>query len=181
MKIAFTGTHGTGKTTLTHDVAAALKKKGYDIGIVTEIARNCPFPVNENTTEKSQLWIYLNMINRELEIQQKYEHLICNRSTLDVYAYTLNILNKLSKPEFFKNLFEYWINTYNILLYTPIKYKLQKDFIRSDNEEFRIRIDDIIKRILNENDIKFFEVPEKDNIDFIVTLFEDKLKKNNLI
>lgn len=181
MKIAFTGTHGTGKTTLTHDVAGALKKKGYDIGIVTEVARNCPFPVNENTTENSQLWISLNMINKELEAQQKYEYVICNRSILCAYAYTSNILTKVTKPEIFKNLFEYWINTYDVLLYTPIRYKLQKDFIRSGSEEFQRTIDDIIKKILNKNDIKFFEVPQEDNINFIVTLFENQLKKNNLI
>lgn len=174
MKIAFTGTHGTGKTTLTYDVSAALKKKSYDVGTVTEIARNCPFPINEDTTEESQLWISLNMINKELEAQQKYKHIICNRNILDAYAYTLNILNN---SQFFKNLFEYWIKTYDILIYTPIKYKLQKDFVRSGSEEFQVRIDDIIKRILNENSIKFFEIPEKDSIDFVIALFEDRVKK----
>ena len=174
MKIAFIGTHGTGKTTLAYDVAGVLKKKGYDVEVVTSIARSSPFPINENSTEKSQLWISLSMINKELEIQKTCEHIVCARSILDAYAYTLNILNN---SQFFKNLFEYWIKTYDILIYTPIRYKLEKDFVRSDNKEFQIKIDNIIKKILNENNIKFSELPEQDSINFVVKLFEDKLKK----
>jgi len=177
MKIAFTGTHGTGKTTLTYDVSAALKKKSYDVGTVTEIARNCPFPINEDTTEESQLWISLNMINKELEAQQKYKHIICNRSLLDAYAYTLNILPKVNKPGIFSYLFDYWVKTYDLLLYAPIRYGLQRDMIRSSDKEFQIKIDDIVKRILNKHRIEFFEIPEKDSIDFIIALFQSKLKK----
>src|SRR3989344_507080 len=172
MKIAFTGTHGTGKTTLTHDLVAALKKKGYDVGLVSPVARNCPFPINENSTEESQLWISLAMINKELETKKQYKYIMCNRSILDVYAYTFNIIGH---NNFFKNLFEYWIKTYDMLVYVPIRFELKRDLARSDNVEFQKRIDTIIKKILDENNIKFYELPEKDSLDFIVALFESKL------
>lgn len=55
MKIALIGTHGTGKTTLAYDIISKLKKKGIDADFLGEVARICPFPINEQTTKKSQI------------------------------------------------------------------------------------------------------------------------------
>ncbi|MFW6282422.1 MAG: hypothetical protein ACOC1P_00005, partial [Minisyncoccales bacterium] len=70
MKIAFLGTHGTGKTTLAHDLVTKLKKQGIDAGFLSEIARKCPFPLNEERTKKSQIWIILNQIIAEIEAEE---------------------------------------------------------------------------------------------------------------
>ena len=91
MKIAFLGTHGTGKTTLAHDLVTKLKKQGIDAGFLGEVARECPFSLNEDTTKKSQIWIILSQIIAEMESEERSETLICDRSVLmglflDVWA-----------------------------------------------------------------------------------------------
>ena len=50
MKVAFIGTHGVGKTTLCYDLAAALKKRDLTVELVREVARECPLPINRETT-----------------------------------------------------------------------------------------------------------------------------------
>ena len=67
MKIALIGTHGTGKTTIAHELVAKLKKQKINADFLGELARHCPFPINEGTTKKSQLWIILNQILKEFE------------------------------------------------------------------------------------------------------------------
>ncbi|MFH1607709.1 MAG: AAA family ATPase [archaeon] len=90
MKIAFIGTHGTGKTTLAHELTSKLKKKGSDVDFLGEIVRKCPFPINENTTKKSQIWIILNQIIKEMETEERCKVLVSDRSVLDGYCYYVN-------------------------------------------------------------------------------------------
>jgi len=47
-KIALIGTHGTGKTTLAHELTAESKKRGIHTEFLGELARECPLPINEN-------------------------------------------------------------------------------------------------------------------------------------
>ena len=70
MKIALIGTHGTGKTTIVHEIVSKLKKRGFDVDFLGEIARQCPFPINEKTTKKSQIWMILKQITSEMEIEE---------------------------------------------------------------------------------------------------------------
>src|SRR3989338_6251964 len=89
-KIAFVGTHGTGKTTLAHELVSKLKREGIDAGFLGEIARKCQLPINEQTSKKSQIWIILSQIIREIEEEGKSDFLICDRSVLDSYCYYAN-------------------------------------------------------------------------------------------
>ena len=89
MKLALIGTHGVGKTTLAYDVCALLKKQGQNVELVTEVARRCPFPVNEGTTLEAQLWILHTQIADELAAAQRAQTVICDRSVLDNYCYLI--------------------------------------------------------------------------------------------
>ena len=101
-KIAFVGTHGTGKTTLAHELVSKLKREGIDVGFLGEIARKCPLPINEQTSKKSQIWIILSQIIREIEEEGKSDFLICDRSVLDSYCYYVHpvylLVSQLYKP-----------------------------------------------------------------------------------
>ena len=80
MKIAFIGTHGIGKTTLAYELCNELKKQHLDVGFIDEIARRCPFPINEGTSLEAQTWILATTIGRELELNKIYPNIICDRS-----------------------------------------------------------------------------------------------------
>jgi broad-specificity NMP kinase len=69
-KIAITGTHGVGKTTLTHQLCVALKEKNVNATIVEEKARSCPFPVNEAATTDTEIWMVHSQICAELQSKE---------------------------------------------------------------------------------------------------------------
>ena len=164
MKIAFMGTHGTGKTTLAHELISKLKKKGIDAGFLGEIARRCPFPINENTTKKSQIWIILNKIIQELEAEEKADVLISDRSILDGYCY---YVNKFGRSKILEPLVLEHLKTYSLLIRVPIRRGfLKKDKVRSTNEKFQKEIDTQFNKLLKRLKIKHIclkrEESEKD-------------------
>lgn len=88
--IAFSGTHGTGKTTATFQKAHKLKIENptKKITVLTETAALCPFPINTDATIQSQLWIFTAQIKAELEAIQKFDIVVSDRSIVDCIAYT---------------------------------------------------------------------------------------------
>ena len=83
MKIAFIGTHGVGKTTLCFELAAALKRLDMSVDLVKEVARECPLPINRETTQEAQNWILHSQIAREIELAPHFDAIICDRAVLD--------------------------------------------------------------------------------------------------
>ena len=148
MKIAFLGTHGTGKTTLAHDVVVNLKKMGVDVGFASEVARKCPFPLNEEATKKSQIWMLLSQIIMEIEEEEKCGVLVCDRSVLDYYCYYANKFGRLPMIE---GLVKEHLKTYSKLIRVPIREGfLKKDKIRSVNKKFQLDIDKQFDKLIKE-------------------------------
>lgn len=90
--IAVSGTHGTGKTTKALELATALKKENpkLTVGLLTENAIDCPFPINkESTLLGTVLWLFTNQIQRELEASLKYDLVVSDRCAADPLAYGL--------------------------------------------------------------------------------------------
>lgn len=155
MKIAFIGTHGTGKTTLAHELVYKLRKSGIDANFLGEIARDCPFPLNENTTKKSQVWIILNQIIRELEEEEKAEILVCDRSALDPYIY---YVNKFGENKALESLVKEHMKTYSHIIKVPIREGLlKKDKLRSTNQEFQKQIDRLTSKMLKTLNIQHID------------------------
>ena len=71
MKIALIGAHATGKTTFVYEIAISLKKQGFNADILTEVSRDSPFPINEETTQEAQKWILFTQYLREIEKEKK--------------------------------------------------------------------------------------------------------------
>lgn len=88
--IAVSGTHGTGKTTLALSLAVEIKKNHpkKTVGVLTENAIDCPFPLNkESTLLGTVLWLVTNQFQRELEASLKYDLVVSDRCVLDPIAY----------------------------------------------------------------------------------------------
>lgn len=89
-KIAFSGTHGTGKTTAAYQLAASKKcaTVGKEVYVLTDLARECPFPINKDIVQETQWWIFSNQMSKELTLQSKTDRIVvCDRSILDAIAY----------------------------------------------------------------------------------------------
>jgi predicted ATPase len=90
--IAFSGAHGTGKTTSVFELATALKKSGIDVGIVLEAARECPYPVmsiyKDKPSDHAQQWIFARQMMCEIEASEKYDVVVTDRTPVDCIGYT---------------------------------------------------------------------------------------------
>jgi predicted ATPase len=87
---AFSGTHGTGKTTAAFQYAEILSKEnpGKTVGIVVDIERQCPYPINRNGNNQSQEWIFLNQIEAESQAIANNDIVVTDRTIFDPIAYT---------------------------------------------------------------------------------------------
>ena len=74
MKLAFIGTHGTGKTTLCYDLTAGLKRQGLNADMVKEVARLSPLPINRKTSLDAQTWILMTQVAEEIRLGQPARH-----------------------------------------------------------------------------------------------------------
>ncbi len=163
MKIALMGTHGVGKTTLAYDICARLKKAGQNVELVTEVARRSPFPVNEATTLEGQLWILHAQIAAELEAAQRAPHVLCDRAVLDNYCY---LVNKSGRQAALEPWLVRWLETYHLLVGVPLvqepifaevfRQPLLADGFRSVNDDFRRRIESLLKDLLRQKPFERF-------------------------
>jgi thymidylate kinase len=141
-KVALVGTHGVNKTTIAYELAGVLKRRGRTVELLTEIARECPFPLNENATREAYQWIIARQIQLELEKAPRADVLVCDRSVLDNFAYYVRRYG--SKSEEAEALGAYcrsWMRTYDLLLRLPITQALASDGFRSTDEQFQREID----------------------------------------
>jgi len=151
MKIAFIGTHGVGKTTLAFGMASHLKRLGANVGFLEEVARRCPFPINEDTSLEAQIWILVETIRREIELSKIYSEIVCDRSVLDNYCYMELKFGR--QPELF-GLVTHWSQTYDLLIKVPINEEyLQVDGMRSTDTAFQRAIDTLLDELLAETGI----------------------------
>lgn len=153
MKIAFIGTHGIGKTTLAYELCNELKKQHLDVGFIDEIARRCPFPINEATSLEAQTWILATTIARELELNKIYPNVICDRAVIDNYVYLYHKFGHI--PEL-HSLASYWVRTYDLLFKVPFTRKyLRPDGVRSTDVEFQEAIDQKLEQLLLQDGIRY--------------------------
>jgi nicotinamide riboside kinase len=141
-KVALVGTHGVNKTTLAYELAGALKRKGTTVELLTEIARECPFPLNEQATREAYQWIIARQVQLEIEKAPRADVLVCDRSVLDNFAYYVRRYRGTSKQAEALGLYcRSWMETYDLLVRLPIAQALAADGFRSTNEQFQREID----------------------------------------
>lgn len=138
--ISISGTHGTGKSTLAYSLCTRLKHIGKNVRVLDEIARKCPFPINQEGTRQSQVWMICEQIVCEMElIKQGYDYIIVDRSIMDPYAYgrVLNVISENFEVEVITDHIAYYYNK----IYIPDKDKCDYQFydgIREiEDQDFR--------------------------------------------
>jgi hypothetical protein len=96
LKIAFTGSHGVGKTTSVFELAHSKKLEFSNkrVGIFHENAAKAPKGLfNKSGTKESQLWIFTNQMQEEISMSYEYDILVCDRTVFDSIAYTNIVLD----------------------------------------------------------------------------------------
>ena len=99
MRIAFTGSHSTGKTTLLNDI---IKYCGGDIKInsITEVARKIivkGYPLNQDANIDSYIHYINDQLNEENTYMYECDLFISDRTLLDPVAYAM-VNSQLPRP-----------------------------------------------------------------------------------
>ena len=158
MRIAFTGSHSTGKTTLLEAVRETKKLK--DIAIITEVVRNFQKNYNIKLNEQSDSFSQLLICNEYLKILLTNDHFLSDRSMIDCLVYTTWLYRNTQSniPDFViryqEALLNEYMKLYDHIFYTPIEFPLVEDGVRSSKSEYRDQIDSICKEVIEE-----FKIP----------------------
>ncbi len=162
MKLAFTGTHSTGKTTLVKEIESSISDS-VKIKCVTEVARKIicrGYPLNNLATKDSYIHYINDQLNEERDINC-YDFFISDRTLLDPLAYML--ANKDFPSQFIDDYFiqmmeNVWLleqSRYDIYVYFPIEFPLVLDGIRPEEEEYRAAVDHAILQTLKKHNIPY--------------------------
>lgn len=147
MKFGIMGTHGTGKTTFAGDYAARLRQvdKAEQVGLVTGIARSCPWVLNKEATEETQRWIFHCHMLAELEAAERYDVVVCDRTALDslVYAQVAGFEDMIDDylPAALG-----WLESYTTVYWLrPMDGRLVDDGRRCIDPEYQQAVDQVFK------------------------------------
>jgi hypothetical protein len=157
LKLALIGTHGVGKTTLAYEICSLLKKASHNVELVTEVARQSPFPVNAATTLEGQLWILHAQITAELDAGRHAPHVICDRAVLDNYCY---LVNKFGRQPQLEAWLAWWMDTYSFLVGVPlVESAIPSDGFRSEDRAFQLRIHELLSELLRSAPFNHLRAP----------------------
>lgn len=190
MKIAISGTHGVGKTSLAHSLVGSLREKGVHAVVNAETVRMCPLPAGtqKNNSVDAQTWVIAKQLLEEIELDKKFPVVICDRSVLCNYAYFLWALEKepqlkdSPQARIAHNIFKEWVKTYDFIFKLPISEQttLTEDGFRSTKEEWQQEIDRMIDQIIKEHNITVYSIPLDKNekrVQKIVEIIKPRIKE----
>ena len=159
MKITIIGTHSTGKTTIINTMQEYLLKTKKTVTILKELSRECPFPINENTTLTAQAWILDNQIKKEQAIDHSNGLLISDRSSIDNFAYMYRAIGESLPHKYEKQAVEHMASYDFIYKTQKLEIDAKKDKVRSTDYEFRDNIDWLIINLLEIHNIPYINLP----------------------
>jgi nicotinamide riboside kinase len=153
-KIVVTGTHGVGKTTLAHQICVTLKERNINTTIIEEKVRSCPFPINENSTIDTEIWMVHTQIRAELQAKaEKYEVAVVDRCSLDAIVYWDDL--KKATHDYFELLKAsalHWVRYYDIIVLVEPSSDTDPfavDAVRDSGIEYRNRIRDLFRAYIH--------------------------------
>lgn len=149
VKVALAGTHGVGKTTASRELAGQLRLEfpHLRVTVLPEVARKCPWPINQEAGAEAQKWIFHRQLVAELEAGRQADILICDRSSLDNLFYALDAEDRGRPGDWsfiipaLAYLMEVWLATYTYLWWLRPSFPLAADGTRDACPEFQARID----------------------------------------
>jgi nicotinamide riboside kinase len=146
-KIAFIGSHSVRKSNAVHAFASAIGRAGRSVEVGREVVRFNPLGINEGATAEAQLWVLMAQVQQELELRNRAEVLVTDRSVVDNFAYYLRVTDG-ADPFAVEALIRRWAQTYDLFVRLLPDVGLLPDGVRSVNDAFRDEIEAILDRTL---------------------------------
>jgi len=137
---AFSGAHGTGKTTAALQCGQQEKvyHPGKSVHVLADLEAFCPFHINQAGSEKTQAWIFANQIRAEMEALHRFDITVTDRTIIDVIAYTRAMgFHALAEGQL--KYAEHHVQYYSSIHFKQIQYNhhLHEDGIRDMDLAFR--------------------------------------------
>lgn len=153
IRIATAGSHGTGKTFLAKKLARRLGIN-YIHDIVREEAVPKGFEINENTPLEVQLWLVMRQWELERITPPGW---VADKCLFDYLIYGEIALKdakakKIIRDVVLKNA------KYDYVVWIPIEFPMEKDGVRSEEEDFRKEVERRYKSLLKKLGIKLILV-----------------------
>lgn len=168
MKIALTGAHGVGKSTLVSLLKYEFQSKGYSAEFTPEVPRLICEIVNDkeyfrrghNSLLKQSLILLGQLIVEEkMHNTENLNVQICDRTLFDHWAYSLSLFGQEIREGNYQTIYESFIaehcKSYDRIFYIPIEFKPFDDGIRESDEEFQREIDNLIVQLLEKHNINY--------------------------
>lgn len=186
-KVAVIGSHGVGKTSIAQGAKARLEEQGYRVEFLGELARQCPFQLNEESDFNAQFFMISGQVNEENKaVLSEPDILITDRCILDSFIYWRWIRDKKAreleshpekearlrdlekKDKVLENIVKAWINTYDAFIYVKVSDETwndrdQKDGVRNPKFSWYKDICDGFERALKEYGLQVTEVQNDDD------------------
>lgn len=148
MRITLSGAQCTGKSTLIDELKniPEISDKFKFKGEILRDLRKQGIKINEQGTNETQLLVLSKMIENAT-----LQNTILDRCALDSLVYTMYLYEKgqvsLETLRLAEAVFENI--KYDICFYLPIEFDIVLDGVRSENNEFRNRIDELFREVIN--------------------------------
>jgi nicotinamide riboside kinase len=146
-KIAFIGSHSVRKSNAVHAFASTIGRAGLSVEVGREVIRFNPLGMNEAATPEAQLWVLMTQVQQELELRNRADVLVTDRSVVDNFAYYLRVTEG-EDPYAVEPLVRRWAQTYDLFVRLLPDVALLADGVRSTSDAFRDEIEAILDRIL---------------------------------
>ena len=182
LKIALTGAHGTGKTTLAANLSQRLQSQ-MSVIVTPEVPRlfiqetgdASFFKRGQNTVERQFL-----ILMRQLEVEHLLSEVgpdlvICDRTIVDHWAYTRQLFpSRTSAPEgdLWQDFVFRWARTYDAIIRLPPEFPPVDDGVRESDLDFQSAIDRRIQELYRTIGIKLRTARGslKERTDFCIAL-----------
>jgi len=146
-KIAFIGSHSVRKSNAVHAFASTIGRAGRSVEVGREVIRFNPLGLNEKASAEAQLWVLMAQVQQELELANRADVLVTDRSVVDNFAYYLRVTGG-EDPFGVEPLIRQWATTYDLSVRLLPDVGLLADGVRSTSDAFRDEIEAILDRIL---------------------------------
>lgn len=163
MKIGFTGSQGTGKTSLVEHAVnqTFFRRRGFTKTPSTaRETLKAGYSINRDADQLSQLVTILARMNKEIELQAKGANLLSDRTLLDSLAYAAYSMNNIwREPNAYywqqiESLVKSYMPSYDLVVYFPVYWEPKSDGVRDDDPVWQKEIDMFIVSFLEAYKIK---------------------------
>jgi predicted ATPase len=182
VKVAISGAHGTGKTTLVRAISAV----DPTVAVVPEVPRllldlleDSGQLRRETNTLPRQLAIIISQMVHEAQLVTTGRILLTDRSVADHWAYTAFLFGQ-ADPEmtFVEASVRQWMRTYDRIFYLRPEFAPIDDGIREKDVTFQLEIDRFLSGFYSDLGISIHELSgsvEQRRDDFLTTVGEDRV------